>query len=228
VQEELDKWSRYGVEGHFRTERPWVSVEDTVQAVSARLVGAMPSEVAVMNSLTVNLHLLMVPFYRPTPTRYKILIEEHAFPSDTYAVKSQLMVHGHNPETDPGCFITVAPRPGEDLIRHEDILAAIAAAGDSLALVLWPGVQYYTGQTFDLPALCAATHAAGAMFGVDLAHAVGNLPLRLHEWGVDFAAWCSYKYLNSGPGGIAGAFMHDRYRTGASRQRQARMGPQKA
>lgn len=216
VEEELAKWAQYGVEGHHRTVRPWVSVEDTVTALSARVVGAFEREVAVMGSLTCNLHLLMVPFYRPTATRYKILIEAHAFPSDTYAVKSQLAVHGHNPDTEPDALITVAPRPGEELVRHEDILAAIAAAGDSLALVLWPGIQYYTGQAFDIPALCAATHAVGAVFGLDLAHAVGNIPLSLHRWDVDFAAWCSYKYLNSGPGGIAGAFVHDKYKDGES------------
>lgn len=214
VNEELERWSELGVEGHFLGQRPWAEIEDSVTETSAAIVGAQRNEVAVMNSLTVNLHLLMVPFYRPTPTRFRILIEAHAFPSDTYAVKSQLAVHGHNPDIDPSAFITVKPRPGEELIRHEDILAAIAEAGDSLALVLWPGIQYYTGQAFDLQAICDATHAVGALFGLDLAHAVGNIPLSLHDWGVDFAAWCSYKYLNSGPGGIAGAFVHDKYKEG--------------
>lgn len=161
-----------------------------------------------MNSLTSNLHLLMVAFYKPTATRFKILIEEHAFPSDTYAVKSQLAVHGI--AEDKG-LVTVSPRAGEETLRTEDILSAIEAAGESLALVCLPGVQYYTGQLLDIPGITAATHAVGAMAGWDLAHAVGNVPLHLHDWGVDFAAWCSYKYLNSGPGGIAGAFVHEKY-----------------
>lgn len=235
VVEELSKWRAHGVEGHVKTARPWWLIEQTVEGMTAAIVGALAHEVVAMNSLTVNLHLLMVPFYRPTATRYKILLEDHAFPSDTvsddarsggprpalrlslparplastqYAVKSQLLVHGRRPED---AMVTVAPRDGEQLLRTDDIVAAIGAAGESLALVLLPGVQYYTGQLLDIAAITAAAHRVGAIAGWDLAHAVGNVPLRLHDWDVDFAAWCSYKYLNSGPGGIAGAFLHERY-----------------
>ena len=216
VNEELDKWEEHGVEGHFKpATRPWVTIEDSVTGGCAALVGAAsPTEVAVMNSLTTDLHLLMAAFYRPTPTRFKILVEARAFPSDTYAVKSQLAVHGYAAEGADGSgggLIEVAPREGEDTLRDEDIIAAIAAAGDSLALVLFSGVQYYTGQLFDIPAIAAAAHGVGALCGIDCAHAVGNVPLSLHDWGVDFAAWCSYKYLNSGPGGIAGVFVHSRF-----------------
>ena len=197
------------MEGHFKPATlPWVSIEDSVTGGMAALVGAGVSEVAVMNSLTTDLHLMMAAFYRPTATRFKIITEARAFPSDTYAVKSQLAFHGRDPRD---ALVELAPRPGEDCLREEDITAAIRECGDSLALVLFSGVQYYTGQLFDIPGITAAAHAAGACAGIDLAHAVGNVPLSLHDWGVDFAVWCSYKYLNSGPGGIAGVFVHDRY-----------------
>lgn len=208
ITEELDKWGAHGVEGHFKTARPWVTIDETVRDASAALVGAVPSEVVVMNSLTVNLHLLMVSFYVPVGPRVKILLEEHAFPSDTYAVASQVLLHGGAPSTD---LILVKPRAGEETLRTEDITAAIAGAGSTLALVLLPGVQYYTGQLLDIPTITAAAHAVGAIAGWDLAHAVGNVPLHLHDWGVDFAAWCTYKYMNSGPGGIGGAFVHERH-----------------
>jgi kynureninase len=175
-----------------------MTVDETVRDASARLVGALPHEVVVMNSLTVNLHLLMAGFYRPPPGptatgRHKILIEDHAFPSDTYAVKSQILLHGRKVEES---LVLVRPREGEETIRTEDVVAAIKGAGDELALVMLSGVQYYTGQLFDIPAITAAAHAAGAYCGWDCAHAAGNAHLRLHDWDVDFAAWCGYKYLN--------------------------------
>ncbi|MEL6981256.1 MAG: kynureninase, partial [Actinomycetota bacterium] len=174
----------------------------------AAIVGANADEVVAMNALTVNLHLLMVSFYRPTPERHKILIEAHAFPSDHFAAESQIRQRGLDPETS---LVTVKPRPGEETLRTEDLLAAIAEHGDSLALILLPGVQYYTGQVLPMAEITEAGHRAGAVVGFDLAHAAGNVPLHLHDWGVDFAAWCSYKYLNAGPGGVAGAFVHRRH-----------------
>lgn len=205
---ELDQWAEHGVEGHFRGEMPWMYYHKFLTEPSARLVGALPHEVVVMNTLTVNLHLLMVTFYRPTPTRFKIVMEAGAFPSDQYAMESQVRAHGFDPET---AIIEVAPRPGEDILRTEDILAVIEQEGDSIATVMFSGVNYYTGQFYDLKAIAAAGHRAGAYVGFDLAHTAGNLPLQLHEWGSDFAVWCSYKYLNSGPGGPSGAFVHERH-----------------
>ncbi|MEZ5230614.1 MAG: kynureninase [Acidimicrobiales bacterium] len=174
----------------------------------APIVGASAAEVTTMNSLTTNLHLLMVSFYEPTPERHKILIDDHAFPSDHFAVESQIRQRGFDPSTS---LVTVAPRPGAHLIEHDDILAAIEEHGDELALVMWPGVQYYTGQVFDLPAIAAAARHVGAQVGFDLAHAAGNIELALHDWDVDFAAWCTYQYINGGPGSIAGAFVHERH-----------------
>lgn len=228
VAAELDKWAAAGVEGHFTAPHPWVTADESVRDGSAALVGALPGEVVVMNSLTVNLHLLMVSFYAPSRARWRILVEAGAFPSDAHAVASQLVLraaaHGHavpgaragggagaDDVSCGGGLVRVAPRAGEDALRTEDVLAAIAAAGDSLALVLLPGVQYYTGQALDIPAITAGAHAVGALAGWDLAHAAGNVPLELHAWGVDFAAWCSYKYVNAGPGGIAGAFVHEKH-----------------
>lgn len=209
VNEELDKWGRRGVIGHFDdSPRPWVSIDQTVVGKSADVVGALPAEVAIMNSLTVNLHLLMVPFYRPTAERHKIVIESRAFPSDHYAVCSQISFHGFDPKTS---LIEVHPREGEHTLRTEDILALIAREGSSIALVMLSGVQFYSGQFFDLAAITAAAHKEGCIAGFDLAHAVGNVRLQLHDWNVDFACWCSYKYLNAGPGGIAGAFVHERH-----------------
>lgn len=206
VEEELKKWEDFGVEGHFLGARPWLTVDETVKASSARIVGAKEEEVVIMNTLTTNLHLMMVPFYRPTAERFRIVVEAKAFPSDAYAVQSQAKVHGFDPKD---AIREVHPRDGEDLIRTEDLVAAI---DDSVALVLIGGVHYYTGQLLDIQTITAAGHAAGAIVGVDLAHAVGNVSLHLHDWGVDFACWCTYKYLNSGPGSIAGCFVHERHR----------------
>ncbi|MCS7036201.1 MAG: kynureninase, partial [Saprospiraceae bacterium] len=193
LQEELDQWAEHAVEGHFRGRRPWMHYHKFLTPQTARLVGALPHEVVVMNTLTTNLHLMMVSFYRPTPQRYRILMEAGAFPSDQYAVESQARWHGFDPED---AIIEVAPRAGEDVLYTSDVERAIEQAGDSLALVLFGGVNYYSGQWYDLPAITAAAHRVGAYAGFDLAHAAGNVPLRLHEWGADFAVWCSYKYLN--------------------------------
>jgi kynureninase len=208
VEQELADWRRLGVQGHHEASRPWIGYHEHAAAPLAALVGAAESEVVAMNSLTVNLHLMMVSFYRPDPTRNRILIEASAFPSDRYAVVSQLEFHGFNAEEQ---LLEVAPRAGERALRTEDIIAAIEAAGDTLALVLLPGVQYLTGQTLDLPALIASARRVGARVGLDLAHAIGNIPLKLHDWHADFAVWCSYKYLNAGPGAVGGCFVHERH-----------------
>ena len=206
--QELDDWARLGVEGHGEATRPWVSYHQLLREPAARLVGADPSEVVVMNSLTVNLHLMMVSFYRPTPQRHAIVIEDSAFPSDSYAVRSQVAFHGYDPDT---AVIRLRPRDGESSLRSEDVVAFLAAEGSRVALVLLGAVNYYSGEFLDIEPITAAGHAAGAVVGWDLAHAAGNLPLRMHDWGVDWAAWCSYKYLNSGPGSLAGAFVHERH-----------------
>lgn len=208
LEQELKHWREHAVEGHFRGEMPWMYYHKFLQPQSARLVGAKESEVVVMNTLTVNLHLLMVSFYRPTKQRFKIVMEAHAFPSDQYAVESQVRYHGFSPEE---AIIEVAPRAGEETLRTEDILATIERHGSEAALVMFGGVNYYTGQFFDLKEITEAAHREGAFAGFDLAHAAGNLPLQLHDWGVDFACWCSYKYLNSGPGGPSGIFVHERH-----------------
>ncbi|MFN0013753.1 MAG: kynureninase [Saprospiraceae bacterium] len=205
---ETDQWAEYGVEGHFRGALPWMHYHKFLTDQTARLVGALPQEVVVMNTLTVNLHLMMVSFYRPTRQRYKIIMEAGAFPSDQYAMESQARWHGFDPNE---AIVEIAPRPGEDNLRTEDIVATIEREGEHTALVMFSGVNYYTGQFFDLPAITAAAHRAGAYAGFDLAHTAGNLPLRLHEWGADFAVWCSYKYLNTGPGGPSGIFVHERH-----------------
>ncbi|GAB3949003.1 kynureninase [Kribbella albertanoniae] len=201
--EDLDSWAALGVEGHLEGERPWLPYHELLTAPAARLVGALPSETVVMNSLTVNLHLLMVSFYRPTASRYRIVIEDSAFPSDSYAVQSQARFHGYD-----DAVVRLKPRPGEDCLRTADVVEQL---GDDVALVLLGGVNYLTGELMDIPAITTAGQSAGAVVGWDLAHAVGNVPLALHEWGVDFAAWCSYKYLNAGPGSLAGAFVHERH-----------------
>ncbi|WP_349305927.1 kynureninase [Pseudofrankia sp. DC12] len=206
--EELDDWARLGVEGHLEARRPWLPYHDLAREPAARLVGALPSEVVVMNSLTVNLHLLMVSFYRPTPQRHRIVIEDSAFPSDSYAVRSQAAFHGYDPDD---AVIRLAPRAGEAALRSEDVVAYLAAHGAGVALVLLGAVNYYSGELLDIAAITAAAHAAGAVAGWDLAHAAGNVELRLHDAGADWAAWCSYKYLNSGPGSLAGAFVHERH-----------------
>ncbi len=208
VNAELDRWSSLGVEGHFTGDLAWKDYHELVTDQLANIVGAHPTEVVAMNGLTVNLHLLMVSFYRPTPQRHKVLIEAGAFPSDHFAAESQIDQRGYEPATS---LITVAPRAGEETLRLEDILDAISIHGDELALVLLPGVQYYTGQVLPMAEITAAAHRVGAQAGFDLAHAVGNVELALHDWDVDFAAWCSYKYLNSGPGGVAGVFVHERH-----------------
>ena len=208
IQQELDDWKTFGVEGHFKARNPWFSYHEILAASTARIVGALPSEVVCMNQLTVNLHLLMVSFYRPTQHRYKIICEAKAFPSDQYALESQARFHGFNPDN---AIIEIMPREGESIIRTEDLLAEIEKNKDSLALVMIGGVNYFTGQLFDIEKITAAAHGAGALAGWDLAHAAGNVPLQLHDWNVDFAAWCTYKYLNSGPGSVAGAFVHERH-----------------
>ncbi|MFM9958965.1 MAG: kynureninase [Phycisphaerales bacterium] len=211
LEAHLDDWATLGVEGHFDGHDPWKPYHEWFAGPLSRLVGARDDEVVAMNSLTVNLHLLMASFYRPRGARKKILIELPAFPSDVYAVKSQLRFHGV-PESEG--LIAVMPRGGESNWRTEDVVTAIERAGESLALIMLPGVNYVTGQAFDIERITAAAHAVGAVAGWDLAHAAGNVPLRLHEWGVDFAAWCSYKYLNAGPGAVGGAFVHRRWWTG--------------
>ncbi|MEM7271476.1 MAG: kynureninase [Actinomycetota bacterium] len=205
---ELDRWSTLGVEGHFTGDLAWKDYHELLTEPLARVVGGHRDEVVAMNGLTVNLHLLMVSFYRPTAGRHKILIEDHAFPSDHFAVESQIRQRGFDPASS---LVVLAPREGEETLRAEDILAAIAECGDELALVLLPGVQYYTGQVLPMADIVAAGHDVGAMVGLDLAHAAGNVELSLHDWDVDFAAWCTYKYLNSGPGGVAGAFVNRRH-----------------
>ena len=208
AEQEFDSWERLGVEGHFQAPSFWMHYHDTLTEASARLVGALPLEVVVMNNLTVNLHLLLVSFYRPTATRYKILMEGGAFPSDQYAIESQARMHGLDPAE---AIVELVPRPGEYTLRTEDIEAKITELGNSLATVLIGGVNYYTGQAFDMAAITRAGHAVGAYVGFDLAHAAGNLALHLHDWDVDFACWCTYKYLNSGPGGTSGVFVHERF-----------------
>jgi len=204
----MTEWQRLGVLGYHDPEADWLNLHERLAPTAAALAGARLPEVVVMNSLTINLHLLMASFYRPTRERSVILIEQGAFPSDRYAVMSQLGWHGLDAATS---FVQVAPRAGEQLLRHEDLLAGIERLGSRLALVLLPGVQYLTGQRLDIRSLAEAAHRVGALAGFDLAHAIGNLPLALHDWNVDFAAWCSYKYLNGGPGATAGAFVHERH-----------------
>jgi kynureninase len=218
LDEELTAWSTYGVEGHFKAKLPWVTVDETPIDSMARIVGAKPVEVAVMNTLTVNLHLMMVPFYRPTSERHKIIIEKHAFPSDWQAVASQIRHHGFDVATS---MVEIAPRDGEETLRTEDVLAVIEREGPSTALVLLSGIQYYTGQLFEIPVITAAAQKQGCKVGWDLAHAAGNAPLFLHEWGPDFACWCTYKYINSGPGSIGGCFVHERHAEDASLNRFA-------
>ncbi|MCB0793218.1 MAG: kynureninase [Flavobacteriales bacterium] len=208
VEQELSDWSQFGVEGHFKAKHPWYSYHERFSESLARIVCAQPSEVVAMNGLTVNLHLLMVSFYRPQGRRVKVLTEQRPFPSDTYAIASQIAFHGGDPEHD---LVEMRPRSGEHTLRTADILSRIADLRDELALVLFGGVNFYTGQLFNMQAITEAAHRAGAMAGFDLAHAAGNVPLALHDWGVDMACWCSYKYLNSGPGGVAGAFVHERH-----------------
>ncbi|RFZ94326.1 kynureninase [Mucilaginibacter conchicola] len=208
IKIQLDNWENFAVEGWFMGDDPWLSYHKALLPTLSGLLGANDREITVMNSLTVNLHLLMVSFYKPTNKRFKILMEAGAFPSDQYAVESQVRFHGFNPKE---AIIEVTPRAGEVTLRTADIIAQIEDNADEIALVLFSGINYYTGQLFDMESIVKAGHKAGAMVGLDLAHAAGNVPLQLHNWGADFASWCSYKYMNSGPGGISGAFVHERH-----------------
>ena len=208
IDQELKDWAELGVEGHFAGKNPWMYYHHFLTEKAAKVVGAKPSEVVVMNNLTANLHLMMVSFYRPTKTRYKIMMEVSAFPSDQYAMETQAKFHGFNPDD---AIIELTPREGEYTLRTEDIIAKINAHKDDLAIVMMGGVNYYTGQAFNLEAIAQAAHDVGATVGFDCAHAAGNLKLQLHDWDVDFAVWCTYKYLNSGPGGTSGVFVHERH-----------------
>ncbi len=208
VEEVMADWANLAVEGHFYAEKPWWDYQERFAEPLSKIVGAKPSEVTVMNTLTVNLHLLMVSFYRPTKLRYKIICEEKAFPSDQYMFQSQVQHHGYDVND---AIVEIKRREGEHNIRLEDIIAKINEVGDELALVLIGGVNYYTGQVFDMKAITEAGHQVGANVGFDLAHAAGNIKLELHDWNVDFAAWCSYKYMNSGPGNASGCFVHEKH-----------------
>jgi kynureninase len=234
VQEELEDWQHLAVKGHFAGRRPWMPYHEQFAERTARLVGAKPAEVVNMNSLTVNLHLMMVSFYRPTPQRHKILMERGAFPSDRYAVESQVRLHSLDPDRS---LMELTASRDDAYLPVEEIEALLAAEGSEIALVMLPGVQYYSGQAFDLQRIVRAGHAAGCLVGFDLAHAVGNLPLKLHDSGADFAVWCNYKYMNSGPGAVAGCFVHERHARDFDRPRLAgwwghdktsrfRMGPE--
>ncbi len=207
IEQELDDWATLGVEGHFKARHPWMRYHELLTGQTAAIVGAQPEEVVVMNTLSVNLHLLMVSFYRPTPARHRIIIEEKAFPSDQYAVASQARFHGF----DPASAVVEIPMNSEGRFSHDTVLETIDLYRDSAALLLLGGVNYYNGQLFDIGSITAAARRAGITVGIDLAHAAGNVPLELHAWDVDFAAWCSYKYLNAGPGSTAGCFVHDRH-----------------
>ena len=218
VLNELEDWATLGVEGHFHARNPWMPYHEIFPQQLSKIVGCLPNEVVVMNQLTVNLHLLMVSFYRPTKTKYKIICEAKAFPSDQYALESQVKFHGFDYDD---AVIEIAPRANEHCIRTEDILAAIEEHKDSLALVMFGGVNYYTGQLFDMKTITAAAHKVGVLCGFDLAHAAGNIELHLHDWDVDFACWCSYKYLNSGPGGVSGVYIHEKHSTNTDLQRFA-------
>jgi kynureninase len=211
LADQLDTWKNLAVEGWFQGDTPWLDYHKSITGSIARIVGAQENEVTIMNSLTVNLHLLMISFYKPDNNRFKIIMEGGAFPSDQYAMESQVKFHGLDPKD---AIIEIFPREGEVTLRTEDIISTIDHHKNELALVLFGGINYYTGQFFDLKAITDAAHAAGAYAGFDLAHAAGNVPVQLHNWGADFACWCSYKYMNSGPGGIGGIFVHEKHFTG--------------
>lgn len=208
VEQELIDWEKLAVAGHLHAKTPWLPYHEFLTEQMARIIGAKPIETVVMNSLTVNLHLLMVSFFKPTRERPIVFIEKGAFPSDQYAVESQMRCHGLDPRE---FLVELTPRPGEATLRTDDIVDSIEHFGDQIALILLGGVNYYTGQAFDMKAVTAAGHKAGAMVGFDLAHAVGNIPLEMHDWDADFAVWCTYKYLNGGPGAVGGAFVHERH-----------------
>src|SRR5947199_7570932 len=210
VDEELADWAKLGVDAHHATGSPWYTYHEALRGPTSRLVGAKPLEVICMNSLTVNLHLMMATFYRPTQSRFKILMEEPAFPSDTYAIKTQIVHHGLNPRD---ALILARPRKNDFTVRPEDIIDLIDKHADQLAVVMFAGMNFFTGQLFDIEKITSAARKRDIVVGFDLAHAIGNVPLSLHDWNVDFAVWCSYKYLNSGPGAVAGAFVHERHAT---------------
>src|SRR3989440_1907073 len=218
VEEELDNWAKLGVDAHHATGTPWYTYHEALREPTARLVGANPLEVICMNSLTVNLHLMMATFYRSTKSRFKILMEDPAFPSDTYAIKTQIAHHGLDPKD---VLVLARPRKGELTIRTEDIVDLIEKHADQLAVVMIAGVNFFTGQFFDIPTITQAAQKHGITVGIDLAHAAGNVPLSLHDWKVDFAVWCSYKYLNAGPGAAAGAYLHERHATNTKLPRLA-------
>lgn len=216
IEQELNDWHHHAVEGYWNAENPWLYYQQYCSKPLTSIVGASQDELTVMNTLTVNLHLLLMSFYRPTKQRFKVLMEAGAFPSDQYAVETQVRLHGFDPET---AIIEVAPRPGEHLIREEDIFDIIDQESSSLAIILLGGINYYTGQLFNMQSITEAAHRVGAVAGFDLAHVVGNVPLKLHDWEVDFAVWCSYKYLNGGPGAVGGAFIHERHARNINQQR---------
>ncbi|WP_109697676.1 kynureninase [Chitinophaga deserti] len=208
IQQELEDWQNMAVEGYFRAKNPWLFYQYNFSETLGEMMGSSPDEVTVMNTLTVNLHLILQSFYRPTKERYRIVMEAGAFPSDQYALETLVRLHGFDPDD---ALVEVKPREGEKLLRTEDITDVIAQQGNSLALVLMGGINYYTGQFYDMPAITAAAHKTGAYAGWDLAHVAGNIPLQLHDWKVDFAVWCSYKYLNGGPGAAGGLFVHEKH-----------------
>ncbi|MHA2105759.1 MAG: kynureninase [Candidatus Hodarchaeales archaeon] len=208
IDEELEDWKTKGVEGHYNAKRPWLSYHEIFSDSIGKLIGAKPDEVVTMNTLSVNIHLMFVSFYQPKDKKRKIMMEAGSFPSDTYAVKSQLLFHGYNPEED---IIFVEPREGERTLRTEDILKLINNQGEEIALIWFGGINYATGQVFDMEKITKTGHDNQIVVGFDLAHAIGNVPMDLHKWNVDFATWCTYKYLNGGPGSIAGAFIHERH-----------------
>src|SRR3989442_6301289 len=218
VDQELDDWARLGVDAHLDAKTPWYTYHETLREPTARMVGVKPVEVICMNSLTVNLHLMMATFYRPTKSRFKILMEEPAFPSDTYAIKTQIVHHGLDPKE---ALILARPREGEFTVRHDDIEAALEKHGEQIAVLVLAGVNFFTGQLFDMEKIAASAQKRGITVGFDLAHAIGNVPLALHDWNVDFAVWCSYKYLNAGPGAVAGAFVHEQHATNTKLPRLA-------
>jgi kynureninase len=218
VDQELEDWAKLGVDAHLEAKTPWYNYHEPLREPTARMVGAKPVEVICMNSLTLNLHLMMATFYRPTKSRFKILMEDPAFPSDTYAVKTQLRHHGLDPSD---ALVLASPRKNEFTVPTEDILDLIEKNRDSLALAWMAGVNFFTGQFFDIPAITKAAQKHGMIAGFDLAHAVGNVPLAMHDWNVDFAVWCTYKYLNAGPGAIAGAYLHERHATNTKLPRLA-------
>src|SRR5216683_110225 len=218
VDDELDNWAKLGVDAHHATGTPWYSYHESLREPTARLVGAKPIEVICMNSLTVNLHLMMATFYRPTKSRFKILMEEPAFPSDTYAIKTQIIHHGFNPKD---ALILARPRDEEFTVRQDDIEAALEKHGDQIAVVVIGAVNFFTGQLFGIPKIASLAQKRGCVVGFDLAHAIGNVPLALHDWNVDFAVWCSYKYLNAGAGAVGGAFIHERHATNTKLPRLA-------